>query len=141
MSSGGDANRLRPVGSYEAVEEFLDSLPNLGEVQLLEIHAAWQARDRQAHENAWTAAIAAAATAGLTADLERARDEALQWAIRGTNVPWPYGFNESARLDERRGAGPALADAAVAILLEGRLDEKSRAVLLAPWLRTSDTAG
>jgi hypothetical protein len=125
----------------EAVEEFLESLDLLTETQLLEIHAVWQGRDPQAREDAWTAAIAAAATSGLGSRLEQARDAALSWAMRGTNVPWPYGFNESAHLDVRRRAGPALADASVAILLEGRLNEASRSVLIAPWLRAVERAG
>jgi hypothetical protein len=141
MKSGGDAKGPRPIGTYEAVEEFLDSLEQLTELQLLALNAAWQSQDREAHDNAWTAAIAAAATAGLSREMERARDEALDWAFRGTNVPWPYGFNESAHLDVRRGAGPALADAAVAILLKGRLGEESQAVLMAPWLRASEAGG
>jgi hypothetical protein len=139
MKSRGDADNLRSIGTYEAVEEFLDSLVQLTELQLLALNAAWQSQDKETHDNAWTAAIAVAATAGLRKEMERARNEALDWAFRGTNVPWPYGFNESAHLDVRRGAGPALADAAVAVLLEGRLDEDSRAVLLGPWLRAGET--
>ena len=118
----------------EALEDFLDSLDDLNEVQLLSIFATWQARDESAHANAWTAAIAVAARDGLTSEMERAKHAALTWATRGTNAPWPYGVRmEDMWLQLRRQVGPALADAAVATALAGRLDPEAEAVLLEPW--------
>jgi hypothetical protein len=124
----------RDSGEVEALDRFFDSLSALDEVRLLAIYAAWQARDIHAHEHAWNAVIAAAATAGLTGDMERARDAALNWAIRGTNAPWPYGRTEDMHLELRRHAGPALADAAVAVLLGRRLADEDSQTLLGPWV-------
>ncbi len=125
--------RLKP-GARAAVEDFLDSLDDLNEVQLMEIYAAWQARDREAHQHAWTSAVAAAATSGLTTEMHAARDAALAWAIKGTNAPWPYGFRmEDMWSQLKRQAAPALADAAAAIVLSGRLDQVAEAALLGPW--------
>jgi len=119
----------------EALEDFLDSLDLLNEAQLLRIHASWRARDNATYDDAWTAVMAAAAKAGLTGEMEQARDAVLSWATRGTNKPWPSGgFAEDSWLQMRRQAGPALADAAVAIVLGDRLDREPALVLLAPWL-------
>jgi hypothetical protein len=123
----------------DAVEAFLECLDELSEGQLLELAAVWSKQDSQAHDDAWTRAVAVAARDGLTDRFEQARDAATHWATRGTNVPWPYGFNESARADIRRQAGPALADAAVALLLGERLDEETGEILIGPWRRTVDT--
>jgi hypothetical protein len=133
---GSDPARIEA----ETLDDFFDSLDFLDETQLLELAASWKARDTRAHEDAWTQAVACAAVGGLTTAMEEARGAALSWATRGTNVPWPYGRMEDMWLDLRRGAGPALADAAVAMVLGHRLDEAARAVLLGPWLNVAGRA-
>lgn len=123
------------------LEDFLDSLDFLNEAQLLNLAASWEARDTRAHGDAWTQAVACAAVSGLTAAMEEAREAAMTWAIRGTNAPWPYGLPmEDTWLQIRRQAAPALADAAVVMVLGGRLDEATRAGLLGPWLGATDQA-
>ena len=139
--TGASDNGTDPADTdAETLEDFLDSLGFLNESELLGLAASWEARDTRAHEDAWTQAVACAAVSGLTIQMEEARDAALSWATRGTNVPWPYGRMEDMWLDIRRRAGPALADAAVAMVLGGHLDEAARAVLLAPWLGAAGQA-
>ena len=121
----------------DGVEEFLESLDELLDVQLIEIHATWRGTDPQARERAWTAAAVAAAGSGLTERLGKVREAAIQWATRSPTGPWLYSFNDMGRADMRRQAAPALADAAVALLLGDLLDEKSGEVLIAPWLRSA----
>ena len=121
------------------IEDFFDGLETLNEAQLLRIASAWDARDQQAHEDAWTQAVARAAVGGLTVEMEDARTAAAAWATRGSNAPWPYGLAmEDTWLQMRRQVGPALADAAVAIFLGDALDEAARRTLLGPWLSAVD---
>ena len=120
----------------ESVRDFLASLSFLNEAQILELVASWEARDVRAHEDAWTQAIACAVANRLTAEMDEARPAAMTWAIRGKNAPWHDGGRmEDTCRDIRRGAGPALEDAAVAIVLGNRLDEATRALLMEPWLQ------
>ena len=120
-------------GSSE-LDRFIDSLDALDETDLLNLAASWGALDKSKHEDAWTHVVAAAAKAGLTERVEEARQSALGWATRGTNFPWPdAGYMENMKAQIRRGAAPALADAAVAIALGERLDRESADTLLGPW--------
>ncbi len=138
MSSGRRRTGEGDVDArLDSVEEFLESLDELLDVQLLEIHATWRRTDPRARERAWTAAAAAAARSGLTERLGQVREAATQWATRSPTGPWLYSFNDMGRADMRRQAAPALADAAVALLLGDHLDEKSGDVLIAPWLRST----
>jgi hypothetical protein len=133
-------NRL--AAPADVLDDFIASLDELNDVQLLDIHAAWRGQDMSAHEDAWTAVIAAAAVAGLTAEVEQARSAALDWACRGTNLPWPQaGWAEDTRSQIRRQAAPALADAAVAMILADRLDEASGETLIGPWRNAASAAG
>ncbi len=116
------------------LDRFLASLDGLGETDLLNLAAGWNGVDRSARDDAWTAALAAAAKAGLTEAVQKARRSALDWATRGTNFPWPdAGYMENMKAQIRRGAAPALADAAVALALGDRLDPQSADTLLGPW--------
>jgi hypothetical protein len=121
-------------GDLPDLDGFLASLDALRETDLLTLAAGWSGADRRAHEDAWTRVVAAAAANGMTDRVRAARQAALDWAIKGTNFPWPdAGYMEDMKLHIRRGAAPALADAAVAIALGDRLDSESADTLLAPW--------
>jgi hypothetical protein len=137
MSRGSKPTPGGDVAAAQTIADFLGSLDDLNDVQLLGIYAAWQARDERAHEDAWTEVIATAAKEGLTVEVEHARDAALGWAMRGTNLPMPYTvWAQDALLPLRRQVGPALADAAVVMVLGSRLDEATGETLIGPWMRS-----
>lgn len=129
-----EENDSKPTRAVEAtLEDFLDALDLLNEEELLELAAAWESADAAAREDAWTRAMACAAVNGLTAETDKVRAVVMNWAVRGTNVPWPYGAMEDMHRQIRRQAGRPLVDAAVAILLGAHLDGAARSVLLGPW--------
>lgn len=120
----------------EEMAVFFERLDHLNEGQLLGMRAAWQSTDGAAHQEAWAAVRAVGVAQGLTGEIDRVRDKALAWASRGSNVV-PYTFTDQITwLQIKMEAGEAIVDAALAIALGSRLDDKSQAVLIEPWRRT-----
>jgi hypothetical protein len=125
---------MSPKSQGAELDRFLASLDALDETDLLTLAAGWNGAEKSAHEDAWTRVVAVAAATGMTERVRAARQAALDWAIKGTNFPWPdAGYMEDMKLHIRRGAAPALADAAVAIALGDKLDRESADTLLGPW--------
>jgi hypothetical protein len=123
----------------EQMADFLDKLDHLNQEQLLSLAASWGAREKLPHRDALAQAVAAAAEFGLTAQMEEARGAAVRWALRGPSDLWAVTLQDE-RLQPRRQAAPALADAAVAIVLGGRLNDWARALLLEPWVNAVEGA-
>ena len=128
-----EENDARTAPAVEAtLGDFLDALDLLNEEELLELAATWESADATARQDAWTRAMACAAVIGLTAETDEARAVVMNWAVRGTNVPWPYGAMEDMHGQIRGQAGRPLVDAAVAIVLGAHLDGAARSARLGP---------
>lgn len=122
----------KPLQTAE-ISAFFDQLDRLNQEQLLSLAASWQAREILPHQDALTQALAVAGEFGLTAQMEEARDQTVRWALQGPSDLWAVTLQDE-RLQLRRQAAPALADAAVAITLGDRLNDGARALLLEPWV-------
>jgi pyruvate/oxaloacetate carboxyltransferase len=133
--------RRGPVDLLDTQEmaTFFETLDHFNLEQLLSLGAGWQATGRQAHEDAWTTVRAVGARDGLTKEIDRVRNKALAWATRGSNsVPYNRMNDNDTWLQVKKEAGEAIVDAALAVALGGRLDEASRAILIGPWLMTTE---
>ncbi len=121
-----------------AIDEFLEMLPGLRRVQLLELAAAHHRPD-PAREAAWEAARAAIEAEGLEAAVDQLRSMIITWVSRPASAPTQWGEVPMAdgqiEQDIRRAAGPALLDAATATFLGDALDIADRDALLRPWRR------
>jgi hypothetical protein len=122
------------------MEEFFDRLDHMNDVQLLAMRAAWRARSRGEHEDAWAAVRAAGAEAGLTSEIDRVRRKAMAWTARGSNAIPFRGQMDYDWQQVKLEAGEAIVDAALATALGPRLDARHRGVLIEPWLRATEAA-
>jgi hypothetical protein len=123
-----------PLDSDE-LNAFFDALDHLDEVELLRMSAAWRSVTRSTHEEAWATVRAVGARYGLSKEIDWVRKRAMAWASRGNNsIPYMINNNETwaeIKLD----AEEAVVDVALGIALGDRLDEQTRATLLAAWDR------
>jgi hypothetical protein len=120
---------------------FFERLDHLTQDQLLVLRAAWHSTSRENHEVAWAAVRDIAAREGLTEEIDRVRTRALGWASRGSNTI-PYRISSDVTwLQVKLEAGEAIVDAALAIALGSRLEDRPRAILIGPWLRATVAAG
>ena len=126
--------------------DFFEKLDRLNREQLMSMAAIWQSTNRQAHEDAWSAVRAAAARQGLSKEIDRVRKKALAWSTRGSDA-FPYTLNVDLMWQQvKMEAGEAIVDAALAVALGSRmavalgshLDDATRDLLLAPWLRATE---
>jgi hypothetical protein len=117
------------------LDRFLDGLSALDRGQLLAIAGTWETADSTARAAAWRSARRVAEALGWTHELDRTRETVAGWATTRLAITgWDSGAGMDRVLIDIRGrAAPALMDAAAAILLGDRLDEPSRAALLAAW--------
>jgi hypothetical protein len=133
--------RKRGVNLLETPEmdAFFERLDRLNQAEVQAMAAAWHAKSPAEHEAAWAAVRAAGVRDGLTKEIERVRDKALERASRGTNsVPYTViDFTRETRIE----AGGAIADAAIAGALAGRLDGVTYDFLVGPWLRATEGVG
>jgi hypothetical protein len=130
---GGKANPL-DTGQLDA---FIESLDHIDRVELLRMRAAWQAVDKPAHEEAWAAVRTVGARVGLSKEIDEIRERARAWTRRGDDgVPYAFGDNELWAQLKMEAEG-AIVDIALGIALGDRLDEQTRATLLAAWDRAT----
>jgi len=118
------------------MDVFFERLDRLNKLQLLAMRAAWHSIGRGEHEEAWTAVREIGARDGLAREIDRVRDKAMTWALRGTNSI-PYWGDNDDQVFVKGEAREAIVDAALAVALGSRLDASSRDVLLGPWLRAT----
>jgi hypothetical protein len=119
----------------EAMDAFFDRLDHLNEVGLLNMRAAWNGTSHTDHEDAWTAVRAAGALYGLTDEIERVRKKALAWSARGSNMAPEVRIGQVQNWSViKMEAGEAIVDAALAVALGDRLDERHHDLLIGPWL-------
>jgi hypothetical protein len=115
-----------------------DRLDHLNQEQLLALHAAWKATSREEHEDAWATVRAVGVRYDLSKEIERVREKAMAWATRGSDsVPYVRPNDTESWLQMKMEAGEAIVDAALAVALGDRLDEQTRATLLAAWDRAT----
>ncbi|MGA2512637.1 MAG: hypothetical protein ABSG37_03360 [Candidatus Limnocylindrales bacterium] len=119
---------------------FFERLDRMDKIQLLAMRAAWQSTSHQAHEYAWAAVREIGARDGLAKELDRVRDRAMTWVLRGTNSI-PYWGDNDNRVLVKGEASEAIVDAALAVALGSRLDGSTRSILLGPWLRATEAVG
>jgi hypothetical protein len=121
------------------LDRFFERLDRVDTDVPLVMGAAWHSADPQEREDAWKQVRALGRRAALGRRIDEARERALQWAQRPgqtySDLTLYGGGLDPIWNDARRQAAPAIIDAAVAIVLGDHLDEKSRDVLLGPWLR------
>jgi hypothetical protein len=118
-----------------ALDELVARLPNLDRGTLLALAAAHDGPDPD-RERAWDDARVVVRRERMEQDLDRLRDDVGRWATRlgaVTGQEAGSGMTELLLADVRRGAAPAVLDAATALLLGDRLTEADREALLRPW--------
>jgi hypothetical protein len=117
--------------SRTAVDRLLAALPDLNRGQLMEIAATWASEDDAATMIALARARDHARSSGREEDLKNSEDAIGHWA---TTPALPIGSAQDVLVaDLRRGAAPALAAAAAALLAGDSLDRHDRDLLLAAW--------
>jgi len=117
------------------MDDFFDRLDRINESGLLGMRAAWKTIDRAEHEDAWTAVRAVGARDRLNGEIERVRKKAIDWASRGSNMAPEVRIGQVQNWQLiKMDAGEAIVDAALAVALGSRLDERYRATLMGPWL-------
>jgi hypothetical protein len=116
---------------------FFERLDRLNKVQLLAMRAAWQSMNHREHEEAWAAVREVGVRDGLTKEIDRVRDKAMTWVLRGTNS-LPYWGDNDNRQFVKGEAREAVVDAALAVALGSRLDAHTHEILVEPWLRASE---
>jgi len=123
----------------EEMAVFFERLDHVNQEQLLSMRAAWHSTSREAHEEAWAAVRAVGAREGLTKEIDRVRKKALGWVLRGTNaVPFFHRNDDVSWQQAKMEASEAIVDAALAVALAARLDERAHDSLMGPWLRAMD---
>jgi hypothetical protein len=135
------ADRGNPNGNAETLrlDHFFAALDRLTEVQIRSMIASWRSVDRADHERAWAAVRDAGERDGLSHEIELARESAIAWTMRGSNVP-PYRLtNEPSWLEVKLDAREPIVDATLAIALGDRLDPADSEALLGPWHRALAT--
>jgi hypothetical protein len=121
----------------DELDAFFDQLDRLTQIQLLAMQAAWKSIAREEHESAWVAVRAAGASGGLAKEIDRVRDKAMAWALRGENSI-PYWGDNDNHVRVKREAEEAVVDAALAVALGSRLDADAHDTLIGPWLRATE---
>ncbi len=133
--------RRRGVNLVDAPEMdlFFDRLDRMNAEQLLAMRAAWHSVPVAEHEAAWAVVRSAGDRYAVGKEINRVRDRAMAWSTLGNNgVPY-FQTGDIGRLQSRIEAGEAVVDAALAIALGDRLDDRTRDALLGPWIRATDT--
>jgi hypothetical protein len=121
------------------LDGFFERLDRMTAEQLLAMRAAWHSIPVAEHEKAWAAVREVGARYEVDKEVGRVRDKAMAWSTRGNNgVPY-LQTSDIGRLQSRIEAGEAAVDAALAIALGDRLDDRTRDALLGPWIRATDT--
>ena len=120
------------------MDALFERIDRLNDAELLGLRAAWHAIDRDAHQAAWDAVRNVGVRDGLTMEIRRIRDRALDWSARG-DPRVVYQGRDVAREQARLDAGEVLVDIALATGLGDRLDGQSRDTLIGPWLRITAT--
>ena len=121
----------------DEMDAFFDQLDRMTQVQLLAMQAAWQSVRREEHESAWAAVRAVGASEGLAKEIDRVRDKAMAWALRGENTI-PYWGDNDNHVRTKRDTEEAVVDAALAVALGSRRDTEAYDTLIAPWLRAAE---
>jgi hypothetical protein len=122
----------------DEMDAFLAWLDRLDDAQLMGLRAAWRSTSHRDHEKAWAAIRAVGRSQGLTREIDRVRDRVLAWSTHGNNMPAMSGLDRLVSDEIRPDAGEAIVDAALAVALGPRLDERTREVLMGPWLRVTE---
>jgi hypothetical protein len=116
------------------MDDFFDRLDRINEAGLLGMRAAWKSIDHAEHEDAWTAVRAVGALDKLSGEIERVRKKAIDWASRGSDIAPEVRIGQVQNWQLiKMEAGEAIVDAALAVALGSRLDERHRTTLLGPW--------
>jgi hypothetical protein len=124
----------------DAMDDLFERLERMNEVELLAMRAAWRSTSRQEHEDAWTAVKAVGAIDGLTDEIDRVREAARTWASIGSNVAPQVLIGQVQNWHAIKAeATEAIVDVALAVALEGRLDQRHYDVLIWPWLSAMAT--
>jgi hypothetical protein len=124
------------------MDDFFDRLDRINESGLLGMRAAWKSIDRAEHEDAWTAVRVVCARDGLNGEIDRVRKKAIAWASRGSNMAPEVRIGQVQNWQLiKTDAGEAIVDAALAVALGSRLDERHRAILMGPWLGATQGTG
>jgi hypothetical protein len=101
------------------------------------MRAAWKSVGKLLHEEAWASVRAVGVRYGISKEIDRVRKRAMAWAARGSDVI-PYALGDSATWAQvKLEAEEAIVDIALGIALGDRLDEQTRATLLAAWDRAT----
>ena len=113
---------------HRRLDAFFDALDHLGDVELLAHEGGLAGRSaRRIHEEAWAAVRAVGDRDGLSREIDRVRKRAMAWATRGSNVACRTRSATSATWAQvKLEAEEAIVDAALAIALGDRLDERTR---------------
>jgi hypothetical protein len=121
----------------DELDAFLGAVKRLGEGPLLALSARPSADEADALAVARALAGRVAARKHLTEDLERLQGDIIGWSAAGgahAGIWAPDMAAGNVLLEDlRRGAAPAILDAATAILLGEALEPHSRAVLRRRW--------
>jgi hypothetical protein len=118
---------------------FFERLDRMNVEQLLAMRAACHSIPVAEHEKTWAAVRAVGARYAVDEEINRVRQKAMAWSTLGNNgVPY-FQTSDIGRLNSRIEAGEAVVDAALAIALGHRLDERTRDALLGPWIRGNDS--
>jgi hypothetical protein len=124
----------------DAMDDLFERLERMNEVELLAMRAAWHSANAQDHEDAWTAVKAVGASEDLTDEIDRVRDVAMAWASSGSNIAPQVLIGQIQNWHAVRAqASEAIVDVALAVALEGRLDQRHYDVLIWPWLSAMAT--
>ena len=119
----------------DELNAFFGALDHLDDVELLRMSAAWRSVAKSTHEEAWSAVRAVGARYSLSKEIDWVRKRAIAWASRGSNsIPYMTN-NDETWAEIKRDAEEAIVDVALGIALGDRLDEQTRATLLAAWDR------
>ncbi len=132
--------RPNPLDTDELLA-FFESLNHADRVELLRLGAAWEAVDKQAHEEAWAAVRAVGKRDGLSKEIDEIRERAMRWASHGDDgVTYAFGSDGLWTQLKNEAAG-AVVDIALGIALGDRLDERTREILLAPRAGADEISG
>jgi hypothetical protein len=118
------------------LDALLASLDLLTDDDVWYLADLWAKEDDAARRGAWVKAKAAIEASGVVGELDRVRSSVGAWMqANSSDFSGIEGLLGSAGqgASGRRGAAPALIDAAAAVLAGDALDEREQKVLLGPW--------
>ncbi len=123
------------VGRNPELDALIAGLPSLDAGQLFAL-AGEHSADDPAREAAWEAVRQVVKAGHLERDLDGVRADVGTWATHLGSLTGQLigtGMSDEPLSEARLAAAGAVLDAAVAMLLGDRLEERDRAALMGPW--------